>query len=82
MRILADYLTGEYRAESTDIGSPDINAVDLAKRRYTSIVDLEIVKNLSHVADVRKSLTLTWTMNSLLESQEAGSMSHEHMDYS
>ncbi len=52
---LADYLAGEYRSEVADIGTTEMNAADLAKRRYTSIVDLEVVKNLSHVADVRKS---------------------------
>jgi len=52
---LADYLAGKYRSESADSGPPGINAVDLAKRRYTSIVDLEVVRTLSHVADVRKS---------------------------
>jgi hypothetical protein len=53
---LADYLSGDYR--STSVGTsatPDINAVDLARRRYTSIVDLEVVTALSRIADIQKS---------------------------
>jgi hypothetical protein len=52
---LADYLSGEYRSAPSKGTASEMDAVDLAKRRYTSIVDLEIVKDLSHISDIRKS---------------------------
>jgi hypothetical protein len=53
---LANYLGGDYRfASHNTIATAEMDAVDLANRRYTSIVDLEIVKALSHISDVRKS---------------------------
>jgi hypothetical protein len=53
---VADYLSGDYRSTSLSekvTGRPD--AVELGSRRYTSIVDLEIVRALSHIAELRKS---------------------------
>jgi hypothetical protein len=52
---LADYMSGEYRSESPRSEASDVDAVDLAQRRDTSIVDLEIVNALSHISDVKKS---------------------------
>jgi hypothetical protein len=53
---LAGYLSGSYRAQSTgDIPTGQVNPADLASRRYTSIVDLGIVKQLTQIADVQKS---------------------------
>ncbi len=52
---LAAYLSGKYRTQSagdTDVGQ--VNAADLASRRYTSIVDLSIVKDLTQVANSEK----------------------------
>jgi hypothetical protein len=53
---LERYLSASYRAQSTgEIPTGQVNPVDLASRRYTSIVDLSIVKQLTHVADAQKS---------------------------
>lgn len=52
---LAEYLSGEYRSPSVKGAAAEIDATDLATRRYTSIVDLDIVRALSHIADIRKS---------------------------
>jgi hypothetical protein len=53
---LGDYLSGSYRAEtSPPNASAPVDAVNLGNRRYTSIVDLDIAKTLSHIADSKKS---------------------------
>jgi hypothetical protein len=53
---LERYLSGSYRARSTgDIPTGQVNPADLASRRYTSIVDLSIVKQLTQIAGVQKS---------------------------
>jgi hypothetical protein len=53
---VADYLSGNYRAEAPGAKTAAQQGLtDLANRRYTSIVDLDIVKALSHIADARKS---------------------------
>jgi len=53
---LAGYLSGSYRAQSTgDIPTGQVTPADLAGRRYTSIVDLGIVKQLTQIADTQKS---------------------------
>ncbi len=53
---LERYLSGSYRAQSTgDIPTGQVNPADLASRRYTSIVDLGIVKQLTQIADAQKS---------------------------
>jgi hypothetical protein len=53
---VADYLSGNYRAEAPGAKTAAQQGLtDLANRRYTSIVDLDIVKAFSHIADARKS---------------------------
>jgi hypothetical protein len=53
---VADYLSGEYRSEATVAQTAaQKSLIDLANRRYTSIVDLDVVKALSHIADARWS---------------------------
>ena len=53
---LAEYLRGNYRTETAaGSASGQMDAVDLASRRYTSIVDLDVVKSLQHIADSEKS---------------------------
>lgn len=53
---LERYLSGSYRAQTVgDIPTGQVNPPDLASRRYTSIVDLEIVKQLSQIADMEKN---------------------------
>jgi hypothetical protein len=53
---LERYLGGSYRAQSAgDIPTGQVNPTDLASRRYTSIVDLNIVKGLTRIADSQKS---------------------------
>lgn len=53
---VADYLSGDYRAEAPGAKTAaQQGLIDLANRRYTSIVDLDIVKAFSHIADARKS---------------------------
>ena len=53
---LERYVSGSYRAQSTgDIPTGQVNPADLASRRYTSIVDLSIVKQLTQIADTQKS---------------------------
>ena len=53
---LERYLGGSYRAQSAgDIPTGQVNPTDLASRRYTSIVDLNIVKGLTQIADFQKS---------------------------
>ncbi len=53
---LERYLSGGYRAQSTgDIPTGQVNPGDLASRRYTSIVDLDIVKGLAQIADSQRS---------------------------
>jgi hypothetical protein len=49
---LAEYLSGGYRTTLTEPGTlPRNTVVDLGSRRYTSIVDLEVAKTLSQVAE-------------------------------
>jgi hypothetical protein len=52
---LGEYLSGNYRT-ATSAANPfaPVDATNLANRRYTSIVDLEIAKTLSHIADSKK----------------------------
>jgi hypothetical protein len=53
---LEHYLSGSYRAQiAGDIPTGQLNPADLASRRYTSIVDLDIVKQLTQIADAQKS---------------------------
>ena len=53
---LERYLSGSYRAQSTgDTPTGQLDPADLAGRRYTSIVDLGIVKQLTQIADAQKS---------------------------
>jgi hypothetical protein len=53
---VADYLSGNYRAETPDKQTAAQKSVtDLANRRYTSIVDLDIATTFAHIADARKS---------------------------
>ena len=53
---LAEYLRGNYRAETAEGSAKgQENAADLGSRRYTSIVDLDVVKALQQVADSEKS---------------------------
>jgi hypothetical protein len=54
---LADYLSGNYRKTSsaTEATVSQASAVELGSRRYTSIVDLDIARALSHFGDLRKS---------------------------
>jgi hypothetical protein len=52
---LEHYLSGSYRANiAGDNPTREMNPADLASRRYTSIVDLDIVKQLTQIADARK----------------------------
>lgn len=53
---LEGYQSGSYRAQSIgDTPTGQVNSADLASRRYTSIVDLGIVKQLTQIADAQKS---------------------------
>lgn len=53
---LAGYLSGSYRAQSTgDRSTGQVDPADLASRRYTSIVDLDIAKGLTQIADSQRS---------------------------
>jgi hypothetical protein len=53
---LAGYLSGSYRAQSTgDSLTGQVDPADLASRRYTSIVDLDIAKGLTQIADSQRS---------------------------
>jgi hypothetical protein len=53
---LAEYLRGNYRAETTEGSAKgQVDIADLGSRRYTSIVDLDVVKSLQHIADSEKS---------------------------
>lgn len=53
---LEGYLSGSYRAQSTgDKPTGQVDPADLASRRYTSIVDLDIVKGLTEIADSQRS---------------------------
>jgi hypothetical protein len=53
---LAEYLRGNYRTETTEGSAKgQEDAADLGSRRYTSIVDLDVVKALQQVADSEKS---------------------------
>jgi hypothetical protein len=53
---LAEYLRGNYRAETVEGSAKgQESAADLGSRRYTSIVDLDVVKALQQVADSEKS---------------------------
>ncbi len=53
---VADYLSGNYRVETPDKQTPaQKSVIDLANRRYTSIVDLDIVTAFSHIAEARRS---------------------------
>jgi hypothetical protein len=53
---LEAYQSGSYRAKSIgDISTGQVNPADLASRRYTSIVDLGIVKQLTQIADGQKN---------------------------
>lgn len=53
---LAEYLRGNYRTETAE-GSArgQVDVADLASRRYTSIVDLDVVRSLQQVADSQAS---------------------------
>jgi hypothetical protein len=52
---LERYLSGSYRAQSAgDTPTGQVDPSDLAGRRYTSIVDLSIVKQLTQIADAQK----------------------------
>lgn len=59
---LSEYVTGSYRAQpSTALDRGQVDASDLASRRYTSIVDLAIVQELTHTADsVRGGIDLRY----------------------
>lgn len=51
---LNGYLSGRFLAESTgDQAIGQLTQSELARRRYTSIVDLQIVKSLTHIADAQ-----------------------------
>jgi len=53
---VADYLSGSYRVETPDKQTAaQKSVIDLANRRYTSIVDLDIVTAFSHIAEARRS---------------------------
>jgi len=53
---LAEYLKGDYRVEeSSKIGSTSLTTSDLSLRRYTSVVDLEIVRALDRIAERQNS---------------------------
>jgi hypothetical protein len=53
---LAAYLSGNYRAETAEGSAKgQVDVADLGNRRYTSIVDLDVVKSLQQVADSEKS---------------------------
>jgi hypothetical protein len=53
---LEEYLRGNYRTEIAKGSTKgQVDAADLGSRRYTSIVDLDVVKSLQHVADSEKS---------------------------
>lgn len=53
---LAEYLSGGYRVESqTAVATIPNTPPDLASRRYTTVVDLEIVHELDHIANREKS---------------------------
>jgi len=53
---LAGYLRGDYRAASSaTTPNGGVNVADLASRRYTSIIDTDVVKALQQVADSEKS---------------------------
>jgi len=53
---VADYLSGNYRVETPDKQTAaQKSVIDLANRRYTSIVDLDIVTAFSHIAEARRS---------------------------
>jgi hypothetical protein len=53
---LEGYLSGSYRAQSVgDTPTGQMNPADLASRRYTSIVDLDIVKQLTRIADAQRA---------------------------
>jgi hypothetical protein len=54
---LSGYLRGDYyRSPPAAVSStPGVNAADLASRRYTSIIDLDVVKALQQIADTRHS---------------------------
>ena len=51
---LAEYLSGSYRTSIPATSSLKV-AADLGTRRYTSIVDLEVVRSLSQIAQLEKS---------------------------
>lgn len=53
---LTDYLNGDYRkrTNSQDAHSP-VDAVNLANRRYTSVVDVEISQAFTSIADAQHS---------------------------
>jgi hypothetical protein len=49
---LAEYLKGDYRDESLGkMGTATLTTSELSTRRYTSVVDLEIVRALDHIAE-------------------------------
>jgi hypothetical protein len=53
---LAEYLSGDYRTNLPKSATPSLNeAVDLGSRRYTSIVDLEVVQALSQLPQSEES---------------------------
>jgi len=49
---LERYVSGSYRAKG-EMHTGQVNPADLASRRYTSIVDLGIVKHLTQIADTQ-----------------------------
>jgi len=59
---LSGYMSGSYRAQSAGESSKgQVDPADLASRRYTSIVDLNIVKEFTQIADSQKTkLQLTY----------------------
>jgi hypothetical protein len=66
---LEHYLSGSYRANiAGDNPTGEMNPTDLASRRYTSIVDLDIVQQLTQIADARKSkLALSYSRDVSVE---------------
>jgi hypothetical protein len=47
---LTDYMRGDYRADETGSSTNILSATDLSNRRYTTVVDLELVHALDRMA--------------------------------
>jgi hypothetical protein len=47
---LTDYMRGDYRADETGSSTNILSATDLSNRRYTTVVDLELVHALDRIA--------------------------------